>query len=147
MALKESPDTSMQEMLLSVGVDEDALDETALAITEWFNPDKSDDNKSKSAKNTVTIGTAFHDTFSKAGFTEVCLLVADFDPRKALRLYHQEDFRIVLTSFKLKTKMVMAEATTTYEAMAAVFGGGEGSSENETVIDMSDGVPGGMISG
>jgi len=148
MALDTSPDTSMEEVLLSVGVDESDLEQTALAITNWFNPENSEDVKSKSAKNSVKIGTAFHDTLSKAGFTEVCLLVADYDIAHALHLYHEEDFRLVLYSFKLKTKMIMAEATTTYEAMAAVFGGGEGaSSGEETVIDMSEGLKGGMITG
>jgi len=144
MVIEKEKDISTIDALLSVGVEKKNVDTTAQAITEWFNSDKSED-KRKSAKQKVTVGTAFHDTFSKAGFTEVCLIVADFDITEALRLYHQEDFRLVLASFRLRTRLKMAEAVTMHEAMGAVFGGGSEDSD-ATVVDVTQGFSG-VISG
>jgi len=126
-------DEEVLSCLATEGIKEEAdIQEVISLVTNWFSDEQEQEEDSYTpkiatagqSKNKNTIGDEYQEIFSTASFTEVCLITSDFDVEKAMDLYLEQDFRLVLRAFSLKTDLIMAEVISRYASVGSLFGGG-----------------------
>lgn len=145
--LKDKEDKAVDEdihrLLNDFNIKKDKHEECMRLIMDWFNDEEEQSDEAnkvpkvaKGKKDSVVVGEPYEQLFGEAGFTEVCLLVSDFDIVGAIEIYRTVDFRLVLRAYALKTELIMAGVITQFQSAGAAFGGmGDGKSGQENVID------------